>query len=448
MRVSFNLLGKQLRVINRCLQQMFSRQALEPLTMARMRELKFPESLSRRVKVTATGGERLLTNAGIAALERAVDTLYEASAGQRAWTRNDVWDAAREVYETCWQSRQEPESAQEFVDLVAESTKLKVQTHTFVAALHGVKLSGVDEIQLGELRLVGSVKKLVQECAVSNEDGLEKGFAKELLQVPCLAGSKAGTFEAATRWYREQVHLAAGMLAVEAGASYERAATSFCIEPGFERASRAAGSGHLFWNDDDKYLGRSVSTGGGQLLDLTAERVRELKQPGAFDHAFLILQKHDRTELEDAIARAVYWYGDAHRDPVRVMQFVKYWSCLECLLGGPGEQLTETLAVGVVTVLTYGHFRLLEATDYAQNSKTVKRLYAARSKAVHRASHSHVTFRDVELLSGWTAWVIYNAISFSHTGMGSTKTLWQNVQRVANRSDAAVSGARRLDSDA
>ena len=431
MRISFNLTRKQVQVVNRCLQQLFSAQAMEPMTLARMRELKFPQALSRRVKVTAKGAELLLTDSGMAALERTVDTLSEASAGQEAWTRSDVWDAVREVYEACWRNRQEPESVQELVDLVAARIGAKVKKHTFVAALYGVKLSGIDEVKLGELRLVSSVKSLVQESAVLNEEGLEKGFAKDLLQVPCLAGSKAGTFEAAKRWYREQVHLAAGMLAVEAGASYERAATSFCIEPAFERASAASGSGYLFWNDIERYLGRSISPGRGQPFELTAQRAGELAQPGAFDHAFQILQKRDRTELEDAIARAVYWYGDAHRDPVRVMQFVKYWSCLECLLGGPGEQLTETLAVGVATVLTYGHFRLFEAADYSQNSRTVKRLYAARSKAVHRASHSHVTFQDVSLLSGWTAWVIYNAVSFSHAGMDSTKTLWRNVQRVA-----------------
>ncbi|HEY8904856.1 MAG TPA: hypothetical protein VIM63_02340, partial [Rhodoferax sp.] len=197
-------------------------------------------------------------------------------------------------------------------------------------------------------------------------------------------------------------------------------------------SSSAGGSVYLFWNDDDKYLGRSISFSRAQLLDLTPERVEELTLPGAFAHAFEILQKCSRTELEDSITRAVYWYGDAHRDPVHVMQFIKYWSCLECLLGGPGDELTETLAVGVVTVLTYGHFRLLDASDYVRNAKTVKRLYAARSKAVHKASHSHVTFRDVELLSSWTAWVIYNAVSFSHAGMTSTKTLWQSVQKFAN----------------
>jgi len=114
------------------------------------------------------------------------------------------------------------------------------------------------------------------------------------------------------------------------------------------------------------------------------------------------------------------------------MQFIKYWSCLECLLGGPGEDLTETLAIGVVTVLSFGHYRLLDLKEWRANVRTVKRLYGIRSRAVHRASHSHVAYQDLVLLGTWTAWVIYNAISFSNAGMQDIRTLWQRVLLAAD----------------
>ena len=111
------------------------------------------------------------------------------------------------------------------------------------------------------------------------------------------------------------------------------------------------------------------------------------------------------------------------------MQFVKYWSCLESLLGGNGKDLTETLAVGVVTVLTYGHHRYLEEKDWHNNCQQVKRLYKIRSKAVHRASHLHVSTSDLHVLGSWTAWVIYNALSFSQTGMKDSQDLWSRIQK-------------------
>lgn len=230
------------------------------------------------------------------------------------------------------------------------------------------------------------------------------------------------------------------MLAVEAGASYEHAASSFCIEPEFEHTSRGTGSVFLFWSDREKYLGRNISARRGQHLPLTDERVKELLEPGAFTHAFHIFQKRDRSDLEEAITRAVYWYGDAHRDLVPVMQFVKYWSCLECLLGGPGKELTETLSFGVVAVLTAGHFPLLKKSEWNKNVKLVKRLYALRSRAIHRASHTHITSNDLVLLSTWAAWTICNSISLSHAGMRNPKSLWQQVQVFASKQEADRAG--------
>lgn len=34
-------------------------------------------------------------------------------------------------------------------------------------------------------------------------------------------------------------------------------------------------------------------------------------------------------DLKAAIVKATYWFTDAQRDQERVMQFVKYWSCIE-----------------------------------------------------------------------------------------------------------------------
>jgi hypothetical protein len=436
MKVAFELTAKHSRVIWRCLQDLFSPRGVEAMTWPRVRGLKFPEMFTRRVKVDVEGRELLLTDTGASAVARLEDILCDVSQSSTLWTKQDVGVAVREAYEACWKSRQEPETSDEFVSLVARSIDKSFRVHTFIAALRGVKLEAVASMKLGEITLVASVRSLVENEGLANLASLERPVAKDLVRFPCLTGRHAGTYESSKRWFIEQAHLAAGMLAVEAGASYEGGATHFCIKPEFETAG-TSGSAYLFWNNVDRYLGWHISSRRGQTLDLTAERVVELVQPGAFEHAFRILQTGDRTELEDAIARAVYWYGDAHRDPVSVMQFVKYWSCLECLLGGAGKELTENLAVGVVILLTYGHFRLFFVADYDKNIKVVKRLYAARSKAVHRASHSHILFSDLSKLSTWTAWVIYNAVSLSHSGMPNTNVLWQRVKSVQAEENAA-----------
>lgn len=430
--VLLRLEKKQARIVKRCLQELFSKRSLVPITIEKLREIDFLEMLNRRLKIGLEGQEALMSSSALAAYRRVVDIFAEAASSNELCTQSDIATAIREVYEACWQKSQTLENAEELVDLVCTHINSKLGHHTIIAALRGVELQGIQEMRLGKLRLVASVTDLIAAARLDCEDQLEGDSVKRLVGVSCLTTSWTGTFEAAKRWYRQQAYLAAGMLAVEAGVSYEQAASSFCIEPEFEHSSGEAGSIYLFWNDYDKYLGRSISFGRGQNLKLSPEMVAELTKPGTFKYAFDIFQKHEQTILEDAITRAVYWYGDAHRDSVRVMQFVKYWSCLECLLGGTGKELTETLALGVVTVLSFGHYRRLQVPDWEENMRTVKRLYALRSRAVHRASHSHVTFQDVVLLGTWTAWVIYNAVSFSHAGMKEPRTLWEQVQRIAS----------------
>jgi len=371
-----------------------------------------------------------LSNSGW--IDGLVDLLDEACVTRELCIRSDIATAMRDANEESWRNRQRPESASELVHLVEERINAKVAEHTFVVPIRGVDLEGVEEMRLGALTLNASAEAFIANSEVAREaDSMGDAIAR-LLKSPCLSGTRLGTSEAAMRWYEEQAFLAAGMLAVDAGAMHDRGASTFCIQPEFDNVSGGFECAYVYWNNKDKYLGRSYSGTRGQQLELSAERVAQLTTPGAFVHAFEILQKAQRTDLEDAITRAVYWYGDAHRDSVPVMQFVKYWSCLECLLGGPGDKLTETLAVGVVVVLTYGHFRLLKELEHEKHVRTVKRLYALRSQAVHRASHSHVMFRDVVLLSTWAAWVIYNTISFANAGMSDTQTLWKQVRQLAS----------------
>lgn len=430
--IRFDLSPKQSRTVERLLRALFSRKAIEPVTIERVRELGL-STLWRELKVGSDGVKVLLTESGLAARESLAELLYTACVNRDLCDRSDIAGALRDISEESWTKGQCPEDASELVHSLGIKIGLAVAEHTYVVPIRGVNLVGVESVRLGTLTMHASAQAFLAGSIVAREVDLHKKEMSRLLTSPCLSGIRVGTSSATIRWYKEQAFLAAGMLAVDAGAVYERGATAFCIRPEFDDLSGGWACTHLYWNNNEKSLGRSYSGARGHVLELSAERASQLTEPGAFVHAFEILQKSQRTELEDAITRAVYWYGDAHRDAVPVMQFVKYWSCLESLLGGPGDNLTETLAVSVVIVLTYGHFRLLKDSDRDEHVRTVKRLYGLRSRAVHRASHSHVSHRDVVLISVWAAWLIYNTISFANAGMPDTRTLWKQVRQL--RSD-------------
>jgi len=427
--IRFDLSPKQSRTVKRLLSALFSRKAIEPVTIERVRKLGL-STLWRELKVGNDGVKVLLTESGFAARESLVDLLDTACVTHELCDRSDIARAMRDISEESWNEGQCPEDASELVHSLRIKISSAVAEHTYVVSMRGVTLVGVENVRLGTLTLHASAEAFLAKSEVAHEVSSHKEELSRLLAGPCLSGTRLGTSGAAMRWYKEQAFLAAGMLAVDAGAVYERGATTFCIRPEFDDVNGGWSCTHLYWNGNEKSLGRAYSGARGHQLELSPERVSQLTEPGAFVHAFEILQKTQRTELEDAITRAVYWYGDAHRDSVPIMQFVKYWSCLESLLGGPGDNLTETLAVGVVIVLTYGHFRLLQESDREEHVRTVKRLYGLRSRAVHRASHSHVSHRDVVLVSVWAAWVIYNTISFANAGMPDTSTLWKQVRQL------------------
>lgn len=426
--IRFTLSEKQVRTMSRSLRELFSFKSLQQFTVQDIKELGYLEWIGRKVKVSKGGAELLLSPVAHAALTRMVEVLVTAGTQARQWTYGDVSTVTRTVLERCYQESVQPESVNEFLELVASELNSTVCHRTFAAAILGVDLKECDAVKLGELTLVAGVEEVIKSRGLTSDGGFRAGACKEVYRSPCLVGGCSGTYEAAKRWFREQLDLTAGMLAVEAAAGYENGGCVVCIEPVFEGASKSFGGCYLFWNERENHLGHNISFARGQGFPITAARVDELMQPGAFTDAFVILQKQQKSDLEDAITRAVYWFGDANRDSNEVMQFVKYWSCLEALLTTSREDLTEELAVGVVAVLTLGDFKLLERAQSRENKAKVKHLYALRSRAVHSGSYTHVTFRDVALLSRWSAWVIYNAIAFAHRGMKSTRSLRSAVQ--------------------
>lgn len=190
---------KQAQILNRCLLQLFSKHALEPLTVEQTRKIDFIAMLRRRVRVAANGQEALMTPASALAFDRVVDVLAETSSASDQFTPSDIATAVRKVYESCWQKLDAPENADELLDQVRLHITAKISNYTFVAVLGGVKLERAQEMLLGQLRLVGSLQGLIAENEVNCESDWSKNLSSRLLELPCLTGRHTGTYEAAKR---------------------------------------------------------------------------------------------------------------------------------------------------------------------------------------------------------------------------------------------------------
>ncbi|MEN6334636.1 MAG: hypothetical protein ABFE01_10260 [Phycisphaerales bacterium] len=151
-------------------------------------------------------------------------------------------------------------------------------------------------------------------------------------------------------------------------------------------------------------------------LSLDDKQLAYLKQTCFFDELVAIIEKDDRNQLEDAIAKAIHWFGDACNDKENVGKWIKLWSCIECFFSGNLADITESNARGVATLLYYGGYRLPEFDDYAELKAKVKSFYAERSKAVHSAVYTHINSTMLSDFSHIVAWAIIVMTSLSTRG--------------------------------
>jgi hypothetical protein len=120
-----------------------------------------------------------------------------------------------------------------------------------------------------------------------------------------------------------------------------------------------------------------------------------------------LLERKERSEVEDALVRSLYWFADAHADQNTTMCFIKLWSCVECFFAIADKDVTEANARGLATILTFAGYGLGKVEDYHRLKKRIKSLYNLRCRAIHRAKFDEVQLQDLEDLSQWIAWLDY-----------------------------------------
>ncbi|MDE2419697.1 MAG: hypothetical protein KGO49_00750 [Gammaproteobacteria bacterium] len=129
-----------------------------------------------------------------------------------------------------------------------------------------------------------------------------------------------------------------------------------------------------------------------------------------------MVDKKNKNEIESAICRCLYWFGEAYKEPVLGMKFLKLWSCIECFFSIDHEEVTTANAVGIATVLKTID-RIFPHTSpknikYSDYKKTAKKFYKLRSEITHSAMYDHIQVSDVEELSVWVISVVYIMIYF------------------------------------
>jgi hypothetical protein len=182
----------------------------------------------------------------------------------------------------------------------------------------------------------------------------------------------------------------------------------------------------LSWNDRNSGLTTHFNFVSSQQFKINSDLLEHFAARSTFTRAFDIFESHSRTQLEEAISKGVYWFSDAHRDPVLVMRLIKYWSCVETFFSADNKDITRSVSTGLAAVLVYGGFNFVPETEYLSFKKRVAKLYDLRSRAVHGAAYNHVSEANVADVSQWAAWMLINMLSLverGYTEIGQIKTI-------------------------
>jgi hypothetical protein len=375
-----------------------------------------------------------LTDIGHESFREIVKVLDDLDVFDGLAASSDIWSACRSVLQDLLSKSHRPDHGDEFVALAGKIVESEISNRTFVAALYGIEFKAVDELQLGSLRAIRPSVEMLDKHGVERSSDRATDFVEHSKSALWLTGTVRGTEPVANRRFREKAQLATGVLAIVAGSAYERGAHGFRIGIAMSPEEAYGRAVYLSWSETDKSLVVTYQGPRAQRLTVDSEMRADIEASLVGKQAFAILEKSNRSELEEAIVGAMHWYSDAHRDEVLVMRFLKYWSCIEVFFSGERDGITAAVSTGLAATLTHGHIDVAKPSQYHELRKRVSAMYNQRSKATHRAAYGHIGEKEVSDLSQWVSWLIINAMMFVHHGFRSTKqmTAWSKDVHLRN----------------
>lgn len=403
-------------------------------------DLDVPNVLTRKLRLK---GHRtlLLTDSGLDDLRAVASEIEDTAEFDGRANYSDIYAACRAVLEETLSSRLRPDDAEEFIQLVKDRLAPRIDDWTFAVPIYGIELVDVKSLELGSLKVVVAAASLLNEWGVQHlEERAQKTI--ELTRARYwLVGSAAGTAAVAQEQFRAQAELAVGMLAISAASMFEHGARSFRIGVVMSPEEAYGAAAWFSWPKRIPSLTTHHKYVRSQGFKIDAELIGQFDGAGVLAKAFSIFQSGERTPLEEAFVRAVYWYSDAHREAVSVMKLIKYWSCVETFFSAENKGITRSVSVGLASVVAFGRFRFVALEDYEEVKRRAVKLYGLRSRAVHGAAHRHVSDRDAADLSQWVAWMLINIIDLIHRGYTRPDELRETSVQLDSQATALIGEA-------
>lgn len=409
------LAGKDVRRIAAALRILFSKAGLEPIGSLRDRAKadRRIDVFSRLIKLD--GGRMIgLSDAGLEKLTFLVNAIHDSKIWGDSIEYSDLHNAVIKMVEHSWNCLTLPETAQEVIELIGPRIEEIVRPHTFVFPMSGLRSTTGSSVALGgaflhddlEVNLLGDI-----ECRTEDIDALKKmeGFS-------WLVVNATGSFRRAQRDAVRKASHVAGVLAALAGCTFEGGSSGFRVAVTTSPETSLGHSRWGYWTEDRRHLGINIRFPRGQRLEVSNQLFDRAGGSPIWQWMLSLADKSGQTDLEHGIYRAIYWYGEAHREDDPTLQLIKYWSCVEVFFALTEERISESVANGLSAILRYGPFKHPECPSFAAVKRQAKRLYSLRSRALHQGFYDACNNRDSARFSQLTAWMILSIAGLARRG--------------------------------
>ncbi len=418
------LTPKQKRIVERDVATLFSRKAF--LSNPTIEEIKRLEPFHPTIEYNR--GTFFLSDAGVAGLRRLTDLACGLQELSELVSRREIYSLVMTTYNGLLEKLLQP-TGQEFVESVTDALLATVKNYEFLIRIEGLDLGDQEALELGSYRIQRANRALLESVKFEGAlklDSIYDQFREGLW----LVGPSRGSNDVAFERFEYRVSITVGLLAIYGAIRYKGAIWRSRVRAVISPLENRSAVLMLRWERGGENPSLTRLWGSEQDLTLDSASVAYLTNACFLKQLASLPDREDRTDLQDAIIRSVYWFADAYRDPNKTMKFIKLWSCAECFFAIDKEQVTELNAKGLAAVLAFAGFNIVDVKEYAGFKNRVKRLYGLRSEAVHRASFGHIQIPDLNDLSLWIAWLIISMVFLSERGYRTLRQVQEQVSRL------------------
>ena len=428
------LTSKQKRTVKRDIGLILSLKGLSfPKTIEEIKEIGF---FSPTVKIDEK--EIFLSKDGRDSLCRICDFIHQSKKYENLLNYDDIFQVVIDEIERWLNDSLVPED-DEFIDPLDILLSKQIDDYVFVCKVDGLSFDNIDNIIIGNREIKKYDNELIAELSDVTGD-INDIINKEYSSAYVIVGAERGSSSVAEEKFFHNAELSLSVLRLYSCALHSQAIYGINIRL-INNCAHSYGSASIFgWTDSAKSLLFTRYFRSEQDFKIDSKLLDYLISACFFKELYNLIDKQNRTELEDAVVKSLFWIGEAQKDRSHASAWVKLWSCLECFFTLGDKEITERNARGISSILVFGDYSHDKYDDYHKVKKKIKKFYKQRSKVVHRAEYTHIDKILLEELSFIVAWVIITMTSLLKRGY----TTLAQVKEQAERLDRIKGSGRSL----